>query len=198
MDDLGIDCIRSSTLFDFKSKFNDTEYNDNIYSNTDHNCSYYEVNEFKKEFVQGSCKFSSFSLNIRSLPGKWSEFRDYIINLNSNNFKFSVIALQEIWNVPRGVCYNLDGYKPLEYKIRDPTGLNGNAGGGVGIWVDDDLEYDIIDKLSVFEPHFFESLFIKVRTSNNKFTIIGNIYRPNKGHHANLRTFLDKLAEICT
>ena len=64
--------------------------------------------------------------------------------------------------------------------------------------MDDDLEYNKIDKLSVFEPHFFESLFIKVRTSNNKFTIIGNIYRPNKGHHANLRTFSDKLAEICT
>ena len=131
---------------------------------TVHECSYYETDEFREEFVQNMCKFSSLSLNIRSLPGKWSEFRDYISDLNGNDFKFSVIAIQEVWNVPKGVCFELDGYKPLEFRIRDPSGLNGNAGGGVGLWVDNELEYDVIEKLSVFEPHFFESLFIKVKT----------------------------------
>ena len=196
MDDTGVNCIRSNALFDFKSNFDDSENNDGLYSNTEHNCAYYDVEEFHNEFLQNPCKFSSFSLNIRSLPGKWSEFRDYIVDLSSNGFKFSVIALQEVWNVPRGVSYELEGYKPLEYRIRDPSGLNNNAGGGVGIWVDSDLEYEIIDNLSIFEPHFFESLFIKVKTSKNKYTIIGNIYRPNSGPSADLAKFLDKLAEI--
>ena len=43
---------------------------------------------------------------------------------------------------------------------------------------------------------FFESLFIKVKTSENKFTIIGNIYRPNTGPQADLKKFLEKLDEI--
>ena len=120
MDDIGVDCIRSNGLYDFKNKFDDLGNGDGIYSNTDHNCSYYEVDDFHRDFGQVSNKFSTFSLNIRSLPGKWSEFRDMINNLNHINFKFSVIALQEVWNVPRGVFYDLVGYKPFEYRTCKP------------------------------------------------------------------------------
>ena len=62
--------------------------------------------------------------------------------------------------------------------------------------VDSDLEYELLEDLSIFESHFFESIFIKVRTSQTKFTIIGNIYRPNTGPLANLQNFLNKLSGI--
>ena len=164
MDDIGVDCVRSSELFDFKNKFDDTEDSEGIYNNTEHSCLYYDMDEFRSKFCRdltlGSSKFSTFSLNIRSLPGKWEEFRDFVSCLNGKNFRFSVIAVQEVWNVPRGLNYDLVGYKPFEYRIRDPSGLDGNAGGGVGIWVDNNLEFEILDSLTIFEPHFFESLFI--------------------------------------
>ena len=119
-----------------------------------------------------------------------------MMSVNKNNFKLSVVAVQEVWNVPPGTSFDLPGYKPLFYKIRDPSGLSTNAGGGVGLWVDEDLEYEEIKELSVFMPHFFESQFIKVKTGNSKFSIIGNIYRPNTGPQANLGLFLEKLNEI--
>ena len=94
------------------------------------------------------------------------------------------------------MTYDLSGYKPFCYKIRDPLGRNNNAGGGIGLWVDDGLEYEEIEELSISEPNFFESQFIKIKTSDTKFTIIGNIYRPNTGPKADLKLFLDKLEEI--
>ena len=90
----------------------------------------------------------------------------------------------------------LPGYKPLEYRIRDPSGRSGNAGGGVGVWVDNDLDCEILEDLTVFEPHFFESIFLKIKTGSNKFFILGNIYRPNTGQLANLRLFIERLNTI--
>ena len=86
------------------------------------------MEEFQNDFSQEIHKFSTLSYNIRSLPGKWDEFKNFIRNVNHNRFKFSVIDVQEVWNVPRGVCYDLMGYKPFEYKIRDISGRNTNAG----------------------------------------------------------------------
>ena len=167
-----------------------------VYSNIQHSCKYYEVEEFTNSFKDTN-KFSTLSFNIRSLVGKWVEFREFISSF-SNSHKFAVIALQEVWNVPKGVCYSLPGYKTFEYKIRDNTGRNSNAGGGVGLWVKNNMDYEILDNISIFEPNFFESQFIKVITGKNKFTIIGNIYRPNTGPTANLRKFIETLDEILT
>ena len=80
-----------------------------------------------------SSKQISFSSNVRSLPGKWNGFPNLIDNLNFNEFQFTGIALTEIWNVPPNFSFNLPGYSPLIYSIRDKSGQNGNAGGGVGM-----------------------------------------------------------------
>ena len=74
--------------------------------------------------------------------------------------------------------------------------MNPNAGGGVGLWVDKNFEYEPIKDLSIFEPHIFESQFIKLKTSKNKFIIIGNIYRPNTAPKADLQRFNDILENI--
>lgn len=194
MNNISLDHVRSSRRFDFKNNFDELHSGDSAYSVATHSCDYYDIDRFREEFVQQ--KLSTFSCNVQSLPGKWSNFRDLIVDTISKDFKFSVIAIQELWNVPSGTSYSLPGYKQLEYKIRDPSGRRGGAGGGVGVWVDDGLDYEILDNLSVFEPNFFESLFLKINTGRNKFFIIGNIYRPNTGPTANLKLFIDKLNTI--
>ena len=60
----------------------------------------------------------------------------------------------------------------------------------------DDLKYKIIPELSVFIPHVFESQFIQIQTSRNKFKVVGNIYRPNTGPLACIKRFNSILAEI--
>ena len=76
---------------------------------------------------------SYYSHNIRSLPGHWNDHNELLSTLyKDTSFKFTCIALQEIWNIPSGVSYDLPGYHKLAYKIRDESGMNANAGGGIG------------------------------------------------------------------
>ena len=56
--------------------------------------------------------------------------------LNSGMVKLSVLCLQEIWCVPPYEDFALDGYHPIFYSQRDPSGRNRNAGGGVALWCD--------------------------------------------------------------
>ena len=182
----------------FKNIIVDNDDDDSIspYNAIGHTCNYFEQEEFTKKTESLNFKFSTFSNNIRSLPGKFSEFSELINSLNTKNFKFSVIALQEIWNVPPNSDFSIPGYNKFEFKTRDPTGLNSNAGGGVGLWVDNSLSYKPLEHLSIFEPHIFESQFFKVDTPDNKFIIVGNIYRPNTLPLANINRFNEILNNI--
>ena len=194
---IGIDCVQTDPKYNFKNVVLDnTDINDStLYHNIGHICKYYEQDEFQDRFHSISKQISFFSQNIRSLPGKWVEFEQFCREVNKEKFRFTVIALQEIWNVPKGTNFDLPGYKPFHFSIRDPTGLNGNAGGGIGLWIDKDFEFDPIKKISIFEPNVFESQFIKIKTSKNKFIIVGNIYRPP---HTDLPRFNEILNDILT
>ena len=55
--------------------------------------------------------------------------------------------------------------------------------------MDDRFKFEPLHDLSIFIPNVFESQFIKIETSHNKFTIIGNIYRPNTGPIASVKDF---------
>ena len=44
--------------------------------------------------------------------------------------------------------------------------------------MDEDMEYNTGNH-SMFIPHVFESIFVKIKISHNKYSVIGNIYRPN-------------------
>ena len=169
MNNIGLDQVQTDENFNLKNLMSDETNDDDIspYHNSGHTCKYYELEEFQNEFHSVSKQMSFLSQNIRSLPGKWSEFGQFISDLNKDQFKFSVIALQEIWNVPKGINFIIPGYKPLHYTIRDSTGLNNNAGGGVGLFVDENYDFEPIPKISIFEPHIFESQFVKVKISPN-------------------------------
>ena len=79
-------------------------------------------------------EFASLSINIRSLPGKIDELSSFLYNPN-NDLSPDFIALQEIWNVPSGVSFHIEGFHPLIYKIRDKSGLSANIGGGGGYFL---------------------------------------------------------------
>ena len=181
MNNIGLERVQNDNNLDFKHiiKDDDNENDNSPYDNIGHFCNYFEQDEFSTKVSNISKQVTTFSQNIRSLPGKFSDFSEQMSFLNNGNFKFTVISITEVWNVPKNVNFDLPGYRPFDFKIRDNSGLNSNSGGGVGLWVDQDFEYDNLENLSVFEPHVFESQFIKLKTTKNKFTIIGNIYRLN-------------------
>ena len=83
-------------------------------------------------------------------------------------YKPDIICLQELWNIP---CYDnffLDGYHPLQYKIRDKTGTNSNVGGGVGVYIRDNVIFQPQPELSVFIPRVCEAQFFKIKHGKNK------------------------------
>ena len=91
-------------------------------------CSYFDLEEFLpiNSTPQFYKNFSMLSFNIRSIHGKYEEFRDFLLDINN---KFSIICLQEVWSVSRE--YPIPGYQAIEHITRDahlPT-PNHNCGG---------------------------------------------------------------------
>ena len=159
-------------------------------------CTYYTVEDYLSRFGRhNKNSFAIASLNIRSLPGQWDALRLLVQELNSGTVKLSVLCLQEIWCVPPYEDFALDGYHPIFYSQRDPSGRNRNAGGGVALWCDSDLACTPLPDISIFEPNVFESVFVKIEVTPRKFLVVGNIYRPpNAENH--ISDFNTKLAFI--
>ena len=193
-DNINFEHVQDNVNFNFKNIFAEN----NIYEeNNIHNCQYYDVDQVSEKLKKiNRDHFSILSLNIQSMPGKFIEFKNFLSSTNMNSFKPAIIALQEIWNKPNYEDYNLPDYHPFHFTIRDKTGLNSNAGGGVGLWVQKSYTFESIDSLSIFIPRVFESQFIKVKTSKNKYLIFGNIYRPNTAPLANTKQFNEILKDI--
>jgi len=59
--------------------------NDPILDNQSHECQYYQIDEFQNKVQNLQDKFSTLSLNIRSFPGKKSEFEQLTLILISVN-----------------------------------------------------------------------------------------------------------------
>ena len=150
MDDITLEGVQQDCNFNIKDILNNES--NSLYSNSNHTCKSYDFDTFKEKTEKLTDSMSILSLNIRSLPNKWSHFEDFVSNVNSTKFKLSVIGLSEIWNIPFNLNFKLPGYKPLVYKIRDSLGVNNNAGGGVGLFVDDNFEFEVLENISIFIP----------------------------------------------
>jgi len=55
-------------------------------------------------------------------------------------------------------------------------------GGGVGIFVKNNLKYYVLPAQSVFVDRIFESLLIKLELPDSRKCIIGSVYRPGTCH----------------
>jgi hypothetical protein len=72
-------------------------------------------------------KINIMSLNIQSLPAKFSELLYFINHCSQYNFLPDIILLQEIWQIADPNIFSLKNYQPLVYKCRDHK-----QGGGSG------------------------------------------------------------------
>ena len=139
----------------------------------DFECQYLDVNDVHR--MADDNNFLVLSQNIRSLGGKFDQFSEYV---GSFKRKITAVALQEVWSVGR--IYDLPGYHQLEYNTRDKEKtLNSNCGGGVGIYINESLDYEILHFENQFLEGIYESLWAKVNFGHGKTKIIGSVYRPN-------------------
>ena len=153
-----------TTILDTKSVFDET-----------FECQYHDIEDM---FGQIKGKFTVLSQNVRSLGGKFDSIKEYIGRQKET--KITCIALQEIWSIGRS--YDLPGYHPLEYNSRDKNkALNSNCGGGVGLFISNFVDYEILEFKDGFVDGVYESIWAKLTIGNGRSKILGTIYRPNTG-----------------
>ena len=186
MNDLTLGQIEEDINYNFKNRYDE---DNEIFSDNLQSCRYYEMPEFKSNFSKDKNGFSIYSHNVRSINGHWNDLLDTINS--AQPIKFSVLVFQEIWSVQR--IYEVPGYGKFEYITRDKDGKpNPNCGGGIGIFIDEKYkDYEILTDESVFIPHVYESMWVKIKMKNGPDKIIGNIYRPNSAPRADLQLAIE-------
>jgi len=186
---------------DFLAKILNDELNNNFqadspYSNSVFDCKCVNENTFS-QLNSSNTDFKILSLNIQSLPAKFTNFSLFISNLIAKNCSPDIICLQELWQFPDSISFSLPGYKPLVYKLRS----NKIQGGGVSIFVKTGYSFSIRNEFSVFHDRIFESIFIELSISNAKKFIIGSCYRPNILPYLTggeqFQSFLDLFSNLC-
>ena len=113
--------------------------------------------------------FSVIHNNLRSLQRNFEDFQTHL--LNELDFEFDLIGISEtkITNANEPLLnVHLNGYN-FEFV---PTPLA--VGGGVGLYIKDNLKYSILEQKSTC---VFQALWIEIHLPNKKNIICGTIYR---------------------
>ena len=69
------------------------------------------------------------------------------------------------------------------------------ARGGIGMFIKENLQYNVRDDLSIFIPNIFESIFAETYI-NRKPILIGTIYRPNTPPKAGIDIFMKTMQDL--
>ena len=129
--------------------------------------------------------FSIMHLNTRSLLGNFDKLNLLLGNLQ---VPFSVIGISETWlNDATSELVNITGYNFASNHRKSKTG------GGVGIYLKNDLEHKLREECNFSDSEVIESLFLEITVPHRKNIIVGSVYRPP---NQNTATFLDKFNDI--
>ena len=124
-------------------------------------------------------------LNTRSLLGNFDKLNLLLGNLQ---VPFFVIGVSETWlNDATSELVNITGYNFVSNHRKSKTG------GGVGIYLKNDLEYKLREECNFSDSEVIESLFLEITVPHGKNIIAGSVYRPP---NQNTATFLDKFNDI--
>lgn len=148
-------------------------------------CNFLTVNEYNNLTTSDSPsnEFSTLCLNIRSL-GNTANFSHLQTLVASFSHKPEVIGITETWlkdSQPSTAHNSLHGYTCVtNSRVK-------HRGGGVALYINNNLKYQIVQDLTIMKEQIFESLFIKISSSGKQQPIIcGVIYRsPNPTKSAN-------------
>lgn len=159
---------------DNRFSFFSPDDNDSPYDCTNIDCSYVSATDCSA-FKSGDLNI--LSLNVQSLSAKFVELKDMLASLCLRNCSPDIICLQELWQFPEDADFHIMGYNKLLFKIRSEA-----QGGGVGIFVKEDLIAVVDPVVSVFHERILETIFIELTLPDKKKLIIGSVYRPGSRH----------------
>lgn len=176
-----------STNYTTQTSF-DIDPDQQFYCN--HNSDYYVPDQFNDLCQIVDTDFSVLHLNVRSINQNLHSLTELLTTLNMT---FSVIGISETWlknNDDHSI--HLDGYDFIHSYRSD------KSGGGVGIFVNTNLNHKHRYDLDYFDHQIFESIFIEIERPKEHNIIIGTIYRPPGSDflafNSKLNEILDKIS----
>ena len=126
---------------------------------------YYSPEDFNVQVtMQG---FSILHINVRSIACNFLKLK---ILLHSLVKRFDIIICSETWLENKYLQYPLPDYQ-FFHQDRD------SRGGGVCIYVRDDITCQVINEFTYSVPGGFEALTLKVKSTNFKPVIVSAVYR---------------------
>ena len=149
------------------------DYDESPYANIQLNGNFHEIQTLANDpTVKNRSIF--ISLNVQSISSKYENLRNYIHDLEIASLNIEIIALQEIWNFEYPNLLDIPGFQPIIFKQR--TNMRG---GGVGFYIKEGINFEIIENCSYFESKVFESLTLLLSYPNNVNVNVTSLYRSN-------------------
>lgn len=144
-------------------------------------CKYYDIDDLNTSALV-DYPYKVLHHNIRSLIENGDNLKILLEVLSDAGLNMDVILLCETFlNDKNCMLPNINGYKKIERHRKN------SRGGGVAIFLKNNLCFKIREDLSIFEEGIFESLFIEISLSKKTY-VIGEIYRPP---NSNVQSFMD-------
>ena len=145
-----------------------------------------DINDQVSSFNEKSM-FSILHLNARSLLKNLDQLNLILKNLNR---AFSVLGVSETWLTnSTAELVNITGYNFVSNHRKS------KIGGGVGIYLQNDIEYKILKECKFSDSEVIESIFVEIIVPQGKNIIVGCVYRPP---NQNTALFLEKFNDILT
>jgi hypothetical protein len=152
-------------------------------------CDYYLPEDFKKniENLNAKEKFSLIHLNIKSISNKFDSLKNLI---DTMNIPFQIIGLTETW-----LNENNQEYFALKNYDHFGSSRPNKKGGGVAIYVSNQLESKPRNDLTKNIEDSIETKFIEINNKYGKNIIIGVIYRPPNHNFDQFEQAMNKILQ---
>ena len=161
---------------------------DDTFQQLNSSCEYYIEDQFKEMLVKkcrtANTKLSVLHLNIRSINKNLSELTDFLQVLD---YQFHAIGISETWLNEYSHSVSIENYDFIHSHRKN------RRGGGVGLYLGNNLDYKVRQNLKFENSETTDSLFVEVTVPKGKNIIIGVVYRAPDN---NLTTFVKDFNEV--
>lgn len=156
----------------------------NFFNNINSNCCYYSEDQFKDDVKLDNC-ISIIHFSSRSLYANYQNIKEYLSQFTT---PFSVVAISETWlRAEKGLDFELDGYD-FKYINR-----RGKAGGGTAIYIDNRLNYKMVESMTKAIDGVCECITIEIIMDKQKNIIVSCVYRAPS---SNVDTFRETMEDL--
>ena len=168
---------RKSLEFNFKP-FNYTEFSssdshkeidpeNNYFNNITLDCKYFTEDQLHHS-ISNNNGLSIIHFNSRSLNANFTKIEDCLHNIGHT---FDVIAISESWLNDNNVIPELQGYECCHQSRKNKNG------GGVALYINNHLNFQILNKLSTTIDNVLECLSVELILNKSKNIVVSCIYR---------------------